>query len=84
MPEIPGWKSPARRLSLEVKMDRANRGAGLFLSSVAALAGRFGSRMNVGESWIPADLIDMGEREVGAGMSLIFALADLETVSDLK
>ena len=40
--------------------------------------------MNVGESWIPADLIDMGEREVGAGMSLIFALADIETVSDLK
>ena len=84
MPEIPGWKSLARRLSLEVRMDRANRGAGLFLSSVAAFAGRFGSRMNVGESWIPADLIDMGEGEVGAGMSPIFALADLETVSDLK
>ena len=84
MPEIPGWKSLARRLSLEVRMDRANRGAGLSLSSVAALAGRFGSRMSVGESWILADLVDMGGGEVGADMSLIFALADIETVSDLK
>ena len=65
-------------------MDRANRGAGLFLSSVAALAGRFGSRMSVGESWISADLVDMGKGEVGAGMAPIFALADIETVSDLK
>ena len=84
MPEIPGWKSPARRLSLEVRMDRANRGAGLSLSSVAALAGQFGSRMSVGESWIPPDLVDMGGGGVGAGVSPIFALADIETVSDLK
>ena len=40
--------------------------------------------MSVGESWIPADLVDMGGGEVGAGMSPIFALADIETVSDLK
>ena len=59
-------------------MDRANRGAGLFLSSVAALAGRFGSRMNVGESWIPADLVDIGGR-VGAGYDSF--LAGLETTS---
>ena len=79
MPEIPGWKSPARRLSLEVKMDRANRGAGLFLSSVAALAGRFGSRMNVGESWIPADLADIGGGRVCAGY--VSFLAGIETTS---
>ena len=52
--------SSAWRLFPDVDEMRISRDAGTFLSSVAAPAGRFGSRRNVGESWIPADLADIG------------------------
>ena len=60
MPEAQAWKSLVRRLSLDVNDFRDN-----------CDAGRFRSRMNVGESWILADLVDIGRGGgVYAGMSL--------------
>ena len=73
MPEVPAWESSARRLSLDVNDCRDNRDASPFISSVAASAGWFG------ESWIPADLADIGEGRVCAGY--ISFLAGLETTS---
>ena len=78
MPEVLAWESSARRLSLDVNDCRDNRDARPFLSSVAAFASRFGSRMNVGESWIPADLADIGGRVCAGYVSF---LAGIETTS---